>query len=113
MPVAAPQSNSSQNHKENQRKDHQDRKEVACQIRISQDSDDYTITRKYLQLAVHAKHSCLTVADDGSTVQTAPRAPLVTQRRSPAGVTVAIMIVVAQLVKENIVDNGEVYIHNI
>lgn len=65
MSVAAPQPNSSQNHKENQGKDQQDWEEVA-------------------------------VADDRSTVHTPTGPPLVTQRRSPARVTVAVMIVVAQ-----------------
>lgn len=43
---------------------------------------------------------CLTVADDRSTIQTTPWPLLVTQRRSPAFVTVAVMVVVAQLIKE-------------
>lgn len=65
MFVAAPECNSSQNYKENQGEDQQDRKETA-------------------------------LADDRSTVHTPTRPLLVTQRRSPARVTVAVMIVVAQ-----------------
>lgn len=44
----------------------------------------------------------LTAAVDWSTVYTSTRTPLVTQRRSPARVTVAVVVVVAKLViKQN------------
>lgn len=44
---------------------------------------------------------CLTVAGDRSAVLAPTRPPLVTQRRRPASVTVTVMVVVTQLVREN------------
>lgn len=47
--------------------------------------------------------TCLTVADDRSTVYTPTRPLLVTQRRSPTRVTMAVVVVVAQLERETAV----------
>lgn len=52
-------------------------------------------------MCMFLKMKGLTVADDRSTVYTSTRPPLLTQRRSPAHVTVAVVVVIAQLVRES------------
>lgn len=63
------------------------------------ESEDLIITSKYI--VINTKQRCLTVADDRSTVHTATKTLLVTQRRSPASIAMTVMVVVAQLVKEH------------